>query len=246
MWVIVGFGSSMTCVLFQLRISLFIVKQWAITGVTRLVNWLDSSTVCYRRLSKDLHCLLWSSGMFMYCQITPNFLLLLMENFWPGHGCWQLSTRLGARIWSESSSEMPVGFWRNSRPLYCRLWLPVQRLDRDWVVSVQQSSLGETIIHQCICWVFCSMVFWIVDGSRAVRPEACRSEYQSFVQEQRQLERSSTRSRPDIGNVLSFCSSQAGFRAQQHLFKVCSLTNMAKLRDWLVGKPWSCFSRCSS
>ena len=51
--------------------------------------------------------------------------------------------------------------------------------------------------------------------------EACRSEYQSFVQEQRQLEWSSTRSRPDIGDVLSFCYSQAGFRARQHLFKVC-------------------------
>ena len=44
--------------------------------------------------------------------------------------------------------------------------------------------------------------------------EACRSEYQSFVQEQRQLERSSTSSRPNIGDVLSFCSSQAGFRAR--------------------------------
>ena len=62
--------------------------------------------------------------------------------------------------------------------------------------------------------------------------EACRTEYQSFAQEQRQLERSSTRSRPDIGDVLSFCSSQAGFRARQHLFKVCSVTNMVKLRDW--------------
>ena len=47
--------------------------------------------------------------------------------------------------------------------------------------------------------------------------EACRAEYQSFVQEQRQLERSSTRSRPDVGDVLSFCSGQAGFRARQHL-----------------------------
>ena len=37
--------------------------------------------------------------------------------------------------------------------------------------------------------------------------EACWSEYQSFVQEQRQLERSSTRSRPDIGDVLTFCCS---------------------------------------
>ena len=71
--------------------------------------------------------------------------------------------------------------------------------------------------------------------------EACRSEYQSFVQEQRQLEQSSTRSRPDIGDVLSFCSSQAGFRARQHLFKVCIVTNMVKLRDRYVGKYWSCF-----
>ena len=66
--------------------------------------------------------------------------------------------------------------------------------------------------------------------------EACRSEYQSFVQEKRQLERSSTRSRPDIGDVLSFCSSQAGFRARQHLFKVCIVTNLVKLRDRYVGK----------
>ena len=66
--------------------------------------------------------------------------------------------------------------------------------------------------------------------------EACRSEYQSFVQEQRQLERSSTRSRPDIGDVLSFCSSQDGFRARQHLFKVCIVPNMVKLRDRYVGK----------
>ena len=62
--------------------------------------------------------------------------------------------------------------------------------------------------------------------------EACRAEYQSFVQEQRQLERSSTRSRPDIGDVLSLCSSEAGFRARQHLLKVCIVTNMVMLRDW--------------
>ena len=71
--------------------------------------------------------------------------------------------------------------------------------------------------------------------------EACRSEYQSIVQEQRQLERSLTRSRPDIGDVLSFCSSQADFRARRHLFKICNVTNMVKLHVLFVGKYSSCF-----
>ena len=57
--------------------------------------------------------------------------------------------------------------------------------------------------------------------------EAWRAEYQSFVQEQRQLERSSTRSRPDVGDVLSFCSAQVGFRARRHLYKECSVANQA-------------------
>ena len=51
--------------------------------------------------------------------------------------------------------------------------------------------------------------------------EACKSEYQSFVQEQGLLERTSTRGCPDVGNVLTFCSSQAGFRGRSHLYKVC-------------------------
>ena len=50
---------------------------------------------------------------------------------------------------------------------------------------------------------------------RGAEMEACKSEYQSFMQEQMQLERSSTRSRPDVGNVLIFCSSQAGFRVRR-------------------------------
>ena len=67
----------------------------------------------------------------------------------------------------------------------------------------------------------------LLDGSlengwtRGSEVEACRAEYQSFVKEQRQLERSSTRSRPDVGDVLSFCSAQAGFCARRHLYKLC-------------------------
>ena len=64
---------------------------------------------------------------------------------------------------------------------------------------------------------------WVRGGDM----EACKSEYQSFVQEQRQLELTSTRSRPDVGNVLTFCSSQAGFRVRSHLYKVCIGSNKA-------------------
>ena len=56
---------------------------------------------------------------------------------------------------------------------------------------------------------------------------ACPAEYQSFVQEQRQPEWSSTRSRPDVGDVLSFCSAQAGFRARRHPCKVCIVSIIA-------------------
>ena len=70
--------------------------------------------------------------------------------------------------------------------------------------------------------------------TRGSEVEACRAEYQSFVQEQRQLERSSTqlersstRSRPDVGDVLSFCSAQAGFSARRHLYKVCIVAKQA-------------------
>ena len=70
---------------------------------------------------------------------------------------------------------------------------------------------------------------WI-EGSEV---EACHAENKSLVQEQRQLDRTSTRSSPDLGDFLSFCSSQAGIRARQHLFEVCIVTKMVKSRDRL-------------
>ena len=249
-WHYVGdnrFGSSLTCVLFQLQIILSIVKQQATTGITRLVKWLDSSTVCYRRSSKGLHCLLWSSGMTMCCQITPNFLQLLMGNFWPGLGCWQLSTRLGVPTWSGKFNVMPVDFWKSLLP-------PC------WLTTVAaRSKIGQGLSCFCPAIIIGGddnaplnllglPLIGLLDRGwvKSSEIEACRSEYQSLVQEQRQEERSSTRSRPDIGDVLAFCSSQVGFRARQHLFKVCIVANLVKLRDRYVGKFWSCFSRFSS
>ena len=144
--------------LFQLQIISSIVKQQMITGTTHLVSWLGSSTVCYRRSSRDPLCRLWSSGMNVCCPITPSFLQFLMGSFWPGHGCWQLSTRLGVRTWSGNFNVMSVDFWKSLLPPCCRLWLPAQSLDRVWAGSVRRSSSGVTVMRHFICWVFCSMV----------------------------------------------------------------------------------------
>ena len=55
---------------------------------------------------------------------------------------------------------------------------------------------------------------------RVAEMEVSRSEHQSFIQGQRQLDRASMRSRSEVENVLTFCSSQAGFRVRRHLYKV--------------------------
>ena len=75
------------------------------------------------------------------------------------------------------------------------------------------------------------------------------AEHQSFVQEQRQLERSSTRSRPDVGEVLSFCSGEAGFRARRHLYEVCIVASQAcGFNPLVLSHPslWLCYFRFSS
>ena len=120
-----------------------------------------------------------------------------------------------------------------------------RRFLEDFVNCVLSTVAARSVIGQCLS-CFCPAIVVggddvaplqllnkLLDGllergwTRGSEVEACRAGYQSFVQEQRQLERSSTRSRPDVGDVLSFCSAQAGFRVRRHLYKVCIVTNQA-------------------
>ena len=120
-----------------------------------------------------------------------------------------------------------------------------RRLPENFVNYVLSTVAARSVIGQGLsCFCPAIVVGWddvaplqffnkLLDGllekgwTRGSEVEACRAEYQSFVQEQRQLERSSTRSRPDVGDVLSFCSGQAGFRARRHLYKVCIVAKQA-------------------
>ena len=50
--------------------------------------------------------------------------------------------------------------------------------------------------------------------------EACKAEFQSFVNDQRQLESHASRKHSDISSVLSYLSHQSGFRSRRHLYRV--------------------------
>ena len=98
------------------------------------------------------------------------------------------------------------------------------------VKSVIGQGLGcfcPSILNGGDCYDPMQLIDMFLDGLlekswvRGAELEACKSEYQLFVQEQRQLERSSTRGRPDLGSFLTFGSSQSGFCGPRHLYKVC-------------------------
>ena len=50
--------------------------------------------------------------------------------------------------------------------------------------------------------------------------EACKAEFQSFVNDQRQLECHASRKHSDISNVVSYLTQQSGFRSRRHLYRV--------------------------
>ena len=61
--------------------------------------------------------------------------------------------------------------------------------------------------------------------------EACKAEFQSFVNDQRQLECHASRKHSDISNVLSYLTHQSGFRSRRHLYRV----NLVGLRfSWMA------------
>ena len=138
-----------------------------------------------------------------------------------------------------------------------------RRFLEDFVNCVQSTVAARSVIGQGLsCFCPASVVGGdniaplqlfnkLLDGllekgwTRGSEVEACRAEYQFFVQKQRQLERSSTRSRPDVRDVLSFCSGQAGFRARRHLYKVCVVAGQAcDLNPLVLSHPsmWLCIS----
>ena len=207
-------------------------------------NFVHSSTAAdqgyhaFRKLARFVYFLLQkiktASSLPLVKQweeyIVPNhsrFPAIDDKNFLPG-------TRVMAELGQVGSNYLQTEFRRDAR-----------RFLEDLVNCVQSTVASRSVIGQGLSWLCPAIVVGgddvaplqllnkLLDGllekgwTRVSEVEAGRAEYQSFVQEQRQLERSSTRSRPDVGDVLSFCSGQAGFRARRHLYEICIVANQA-------------------
>ena len=50
--------------------------------------------------------------------------------------------------------------------------------------------------------------------------KACKAEFQSFVNDKRQLECHDSRRHSDISNVVSYLTQQSGFRSRRHMYRV--------------------------
>ena len=202
-----------------------------------LLDCSRSGLPCLWRVTQFVYCLLQkiktASSLPLVEQweeyIVPNhprFPGIDDKNFFAGN-------RVTAALGKVGSKYLQTEFRRDAR-----------RFLEDFVNCVLSTVASRSVIGQglsCFCpaivvggddVVPLQLFNKLLDGllekgwTRGSEVEACRAEYQFFVQEQRQLERSSKRSRPDVGDVM-FCFGQAGFRARRHLYKICIVANQA-------------------
>ena len=221
-----------------------VVLSMILVSVSVAKNFLHSSTAAdqgyhaFGELARFVNCLLQkikkASSLPVVEQweeyIVPNysrFPAIDDRNFLAG-------TRVMAALGKNGSHYLQTEFRRDAR---CFL--------EDFVNCVLSTVASRSVIGQglsCFCPIIVvgvedvapfELFNKLLDGllekgwTRRSEVEACQAEYQSFMQKQRQLERSSARSRPDAGDVLSFSSAQAGVRARRHLYKLGIVANQA-------------------
>ena len=166
-----------TCVSFPLPTILFTPKQQAIMVTTNLISCLGSPTAFFRRLSKELRCLLWSSGMNMSWQTTQKFPPIADEEF-------LAETRVLAALNKIASSYLKKEFQRDAR-----------RFLEEFTTSVPSTVAARSKIGQglsCFCpailiggddLVPLHLLGFLLDGLlergwiKGGDIEACRAEY---------------------------------------------------------------------
>ena len=144
-----------------------------------------------------------------------------------------VATRIHATLEKLSSSYLKREFRSNARRFldeFCSTIL---------LTVAARSKLGQGV--GCFCpevflggddhsafFLYGQLLDGLVDcgWEKGSNVEACKAEFQSFVREQRQLERRSTRKRPDVGDILAYFAQQTGFQSRRHLFRVSCPTSL--------------------
>ena len=208
---------------FHLLTTLWTLNLLATTDITHFANWRASFTFFYRSLRRVLRCRLWSSGMYRWWQIFTSSQQSKMKSF---NGKMVLLA-----LDKFESYYMKVEF----------RWEDCQFLEefKNSVLSIvaARSNIGQGSSNLCPTILIggdnyapLQLFGLLLDGLleegwlKGSEVEVRRTEYQSVIQEQRQLEQLSIRSHLDVGNVLAPCSLQAKLRAWQHLLKLCIVT----------------------
>ena len=141
-----------------------------------------------------------------------------------------VGTRIHAALESVSSSYLRKEFRRNARRFldgFC---------SNIFSTIPARSELGQGV--SCFCpeiilggddhssfFLYGQLLDGLVEcgWEKGSNLEACKAEFQSFVREQRQLERHSTRKPPDVGNILAYFAQQTGFQSRRRLFPISSV-----------------------
>ena len=203
-------------------------------GAGRMESCPTSHIFFCRKLTRVSQCLWWWNRKVTCYQITLCLLWLKGSNLWSGP-VYKLHWRKGTVITSKvNSGPVPVIYFRNP-PVLFHLPLPP---DKNWVKGSTATvrrlfggdnysaffRLGQRLDGLVEC-----------DREKGSKVEACMAEWEFFMREQRQLERHSTRKRPDIGNVLDYLEQQNWFQSRHHLYRVCSVITWV---DHRFG-PWT-------
>ena len=144
-----------------------------------------------------------------------------------------MGTRIHAALEKMSSSYLRKEFRSNARRFLEKLCSTILS------TVTARSKLGQGV--SCFCleitlggddhsafFLYGQLLDGLVEcgWEKGSNVEACKAEFHSFVREQRQLERHSTRKRPDVGNILAYIAQQTGFQSRRHLFRVSCRTSL--------------------
>ena len=199
--------------------------------VTQQTSRNDYGYHAYGELSQFVYCLLQkikTSGSLPVIEKWESYILPKHSSFAAiGQEHFLVGTRVHAALEKMTSQYLKKEFINSARRFFEEFTSTVLS------TVAARSKLGQGV--SCFCpeiiiggddhsafFLFGQLLDGLVacGWEKESTVEACKAEFQSFVNDQRQLECHASRKHSDISNVLSYLTHQSGFRSRRHLYRV--------------------------